>query len=447
MHTTIAEGAARATIQGVVDRVRLSSLQGRPLRANVASDAEIGRVVDATVRLVEVGHPPLTGLLVDRDGEVSFVPAKHLGALGPDSVELAASVDVLGPFERRAGEILLARDLVDHKLICVRSRLRPQLVRAEDVVLVRDPVARGWHLFGVDVAEGAERLRRRLRHRLHLPGRDDVDEHTPTLVPWRELEPFVGHVPTARRRLGIRTLRRMHPARIADLLEEASVEEGREILGALEADPELEADVIEELDSSHRLGAVRDRSNEEVAELLGAMAPDDAADLLASLDQERRAAVLALMPGPQQGVVRSLLGYHPDTAGGLMTPNVVCMPESASVEETCRALHDAEDLPDNLGGVFVLDADGRLIGFVPLVKLVGAPPGARIGGLAQPDPPRVGPNADLVEIAVTTADYNLAALPVVDTEDRVIGAVTVDDVLPRVLPAGWRRRMEAIREA
>jgi CBS domain-containing protein len=427
-----------------VDRVRLSSLQGRPLRVR---DREVGRVADATVRLVEVGNPPLTGFVVEQDGQVAFLPAKHVASISPEGVDVDSAPEQLGPFERRPGEILLGRDLVGHKLICVRSRLRPTLVRADDIVLVRDPVAQGWHLFGVDVAEGAERLRRRLRHRLHLPGGDDVDDRAPSLVPWRDLEPFVGHVPTARRRLGLRNLRRMHPARIADLLEEASVEEGREILGALEADPELEADVIEELDSSHRLDAVRGRSDEEVAELLGAMAPDDAADLISSLDQERRAAVLALIPGPQQGVVRSLLGYHPETAGGLMTPNVVCVAESASAADAMDALKKADDLPDNLGGVFVVDADRRLIGFVSLVRLIGADPGRRIGDLAQPDPPRVAPNADIVEIAVTTADYNLASLAVVDAEDRVIGAVTVDDVLPRVIPAGWRRRMDVIREA
>ena len=428
----------------MADRLWFSSLKGSQVLFEGAGN---GEVADAAVRLVENGTPPLTGLLIEHDSKALFLPAKYLSELAPDHLVSSRPVEGLGLFERRPGEILIGRDLVGHNLICVHYRLRPQLVRADDVVLVQDPVAMGWHLVGVDVAEGAERLRRRLRHRLHIRRSDEMDEESPTVIPWRELVPFVGHVPTARRRLGLRSLRPIHPARIADLLEEASAEEGREILGALEADPELEADVIEELDSSHRLDAVRDRSDAEVAELLGAMAPDDAADLITSIEQDRRAKILELIPAPQQAIVRSLLGYHPDTAGGLMNPNVVSLPGSTLVGEAAATVATTDDLPDNLGGIFVVDPDGALTGFVPLVKLVGAEAGQHLADLAQPDPPRVGPNADLVEIAVTTADYNLVSLAVVDDDDRVIGAVTVDDVLARVLPAGWRRRMEALRES
>jgi CBS domain-containing protein len=424
-----------------VDRLWFSALPGRPLRSE---GAPYGRIADGVIRLVEVGDPPLTGLVVEHDGEALFVPIRRVRTLDHTGAELEGPPDGLGAFERRPGEILLGRDLIGHKLICLRSRLRPRLVRADDVVLERDDS--GLHVGGIEVADGLGHPIRRLVDRFHRRRADDVDDGTPrAVVAWADLEPFVGHVPTARRRLGLRRLRRMHPAQIADLLEEASSEEGREILGALEQDRALEADVIEELDLPHRLEAVRDRSDAEVAALLGAMAPDDAADLLASLDQDRRGAVLELMPGPEQDRVRALLGYHPETAGGLMTPTVLALAGTTTVGEARAALASAE-LPDNVGVLFTVDEEGRLSGSVALAKLFAAPATASLDSLAQPDPPRVAPSADLVEVAVTMADFNLTALAVVDDDDRVLGVVTVDDVLARVLPAGWRRRMEALNE-
>ncbi|MCL4423687.1 MAG: CBS domain-containing protein [Actinobacteria bacterium] len=427
-----------------MDRLRFSSLPGQAVRSG---NVTVGRIADGVVRLVEFGNPPLVGLVAERDGQAVFIPSRYLERIDQTGAELSSEPPKLDPFERRAGEVLLGRDLLDHKLIFIHSRLRPRLVRADDLVLGPGPAGKGWSVTGIDVAEGVHRLKRRLRHLLKTSPAQETVESSATFVPWGELEPFVAHVPTARRRLSLRKLRKMHPAQIADLLEEASEEEGREILDALEDDQALEADVIEELEPVHRLDAVRDRSDAEVAELLAAMAPDDAADLLTSLDQGRRARVLELIPAPQQKVVTSLLGYHPETAGGLMTPSVVCLPEMASVQDALDAIRSRTDLPENLGGVFVRDTDGHLSGYVALTKILTAKASVVLANIAQPDPPRVGPNRDLVEVAVTMADYNLTSLAVVDETDTVLGIVTVDDVLARVLPAGWRRRVEALPEA
>ena len=107
-------------------------------------------------------------------------------------------------------------------------------------------------------------------------------------MPWTELEPFVGHVPTSRLRLAHRRIAQLHPAQIADLVEAASHEEGEEILEAVGQDKELEADVFEELDDEHQLEFLDERSDREVAAVLSRMASDDAADLLLEIEQERR---------------------------------------------------------------------------------------------------------------------------------------------------------------
>ena len=125
----------------------------------------------------------------------------------------------------------------------------------------------------------------------------------------------MSHVPTARLRIPYRKLARLHPARIADLVEAASHEEGEEIIEAVGQDPALEADVFEELDPEHQVEFVQDRSDEEAAQLLGSMAPDDAADMISEIDQERRAPILELLPEPQRRKVRSLLQLPPRDGG------------------------------------------------------------------------------------------------------------------------------------
>ena len=139
---------------------------------------------------------------------------------------------------------------------------------------------------------------------------------------WTDLEPFVGHVPSARLRFSHRKLANLHPAEIADLVEAASHDEGEEIIEAVGQDRELEADVFEELDEHHQLEFIRERPDAQVAAVIARMAPDDAADLIVEIDQDRRGRMLALLPPAQRRRIEALLGYNPSTAGGLMTPGL-----------------------------------------------------------------------------------------------------------------------------
>ncbi len=180
---------------------------------------------------------------------------------------------------------------------------------------------------------------------------------------WASIEPFVAHVPSSRLRIPYRKLAKLHPAQIADLVEAASHDEGEEIIEAVGADRELEADVFEELDTEHQLEFVKSRSDEEAARLLSSMAPDDAADLITEVDQDRRMPILNLLPEPQQRKVRSLLSYNPETAGGLMSPDFL----SVAVLHGHRLRSStwcgrARAPPEALNVVFAVDVEGHLVG-------------------------------------------------------------------------------------
>jgi CBS domain-containing protein len=408
--------------------VRLSAVLGRSL-ASRAGDA-VGAVEDVVGRFTDDGYPPVTGVLVQVDGAEMFVPIGAVESVSGAPLVLDRGPEALDEFRRRPGELLLRRDVLGREVIYIGEHRRARLVRAEDIAL--GAFEGSWRVAGIDVGRGGRwRLWRRRR------------DQELVFVDWASLEPFVGHVPTARLRLRARRLAQLYPTDIADLVEEASPSEGEEIIEAVGQDEALEADVFEELDREHQLELVAKRSDAEVASLLAHMAPDDAADLLGEIDQDRRGPILAQMPTVQQQRVHRLLGYNPQTAGGLMSPGGLCLGPDATVADALERVRADQDLPETLDTVFVTSPDETLLGAVRILDLVRANPAERLAGIAHGDPPRVATSADVVEVAVMMADYNLATLAVVDDADRVVGVVTVDDVVALLVPENWRRRAEA----
>ena len=325
----------------------------------------VGKLVDVIARLAEPGsavawHPGVTGLVVDFDGEDKFAHAYQIVNLGYDGAQLSIHLDTLGPFERRPGEVLLSRDLRSRHLIHLE---RARLVRANEIELAK--VGTTWQVIGVDTSSRPvlrRLLPRGLRRRVR-PGR---------MVDWAAIEAFVAHVPTAHLQIHFRKLRRIHPAKLADLVEAASHEEGEEIIRAVSEDRELEADVFEELDPEHQVEFLRSRSDEEAARILSAMGADDAADLLMELDQERRLPILQGLPPAAQAKLRSLLSYHPETAGGLMNPDFVSVAASSTVQEALDAVRSSTSPPEAAAVVFVTGDDGALQGTALVVDLLRA---------------------------------------------------------------------------
>ncbi|HKC76965.1 MAG TPA: CBS domain-containing protein, partial [Gaiellaceae bacterium] len=256
---------------------------------------------------------------------------------------------------------------------------------------------------------------------------------------WASVEPFTGHVPTVRLRVPHPKLAKLHPAQVADLVEAASHNEGEEIMAAVAADPEREADLFEELDESHTLEFVEDRSDEEIAGLLARMETDDAADLVLQLPEERREDVIGLLSSVQERRLRTLLGYDPATAGGLMSPEFVCVYADATREEAIDRVERSSLPADSLTWIYGMNTHRRLRGGIALANLVRIPAEERLWNVLVPVQ-TVRPDADLEEVARLMTDFDLTIVPVVDEDERILGIVTVDDVLELVLPEPWRRR-------
>jgi CBS domain-containing protein/sporulation protein YlmC with PRC-barrel domain len=408
--------------------LHLSSLAGSPLLDS--SGERLGRVEDLVVRL-DTGDelPPVVGLKARIGGREMFVPADRIASLEESAARTATTKLNLAQFERRAGEVLLRGDVLGRSLINVTTA---RLVTAREIELVC--TAGTWRVAGIDPSLGAG-IRRFLPHSF----RGHEGDHS-QFVPWSETEPFVGHVPTSRLRLASRPLARLHPAQIADLVEAASHDEGEEILQAVGNDKELEADVFEELDDEHQVEFLRERSDEEVAGVLGRMESDDAADLLLEIPQERRIPVLNLLPASKQLKIKRLLGYNPSTAGGLMNPDFESLQAATTVGQALEQVRRSELAANQLLTLWVFDSAGRLGGAVLSSELVRASADTVVSSLIETAVPKVSPETDLPEVARLMADFNLLAIPVIDEEEKLIGVVSVDDVIELLLPDEWRRR-------
>jgi CBS domain-containing protein/sporulation protein YlmC with PRC-barrel domain len=387
----------------------------------------LGRVTDLIVRVGDAPHPPLSGMVVSIGHRDLFVPIHRISDIRPGRVELVGETVNLGRFVRRPGELLLAGDLMARHLINLSGA---RLIRANEIEIAR--LGGRWEVVGVDPSP-------RVSLRRMLPRFLGRRIKAGALVDFADIEPFVAHVPTARLRIPYRKLARLHPAQIADLVEAASHDEGEEIIEAVGQDRELEADVFEELDPEHQLEFLHSRSDSEAARLLATMAPDDAADLLNEVDQERRLPILQQMPAPHQRKIRALLSYNPETAGGLMSPDFLLMPEPTPVTEVLEAVRKSPAPAEALAVVFAKGDDGSVTGSASVVTIVKAEPAATLEMVVSPNPAHVHPDWDVHAVVRKMSDFNLTVAPVMDEDHRMIGVITVDDVLELLIPTGWRR--------
>ena len=413
--------------------LHLSAVVGSPLRDS--DGARLGKVEDLIVRLGGVGYPPITGFLVTVAGRTSYLGAERVSEIGTDGVVMRKATLDLRPFERRPEEVLLKRDLLDRQLINVEGA---RLVRANEIELAL--VAGSWRVAGVDTGPrgGLRRL---------LPKGLGSHIATGEFLDWAGVEPFVGHVPTVRLRVPHPKLAKLHPAQIADLVEAASRREGEEIIQAVgDDDRELEADVFEELDDQHQREFLEDRPDAQIAAIIARMAPDDAADVVGELDEDRRETVLGLLPVGHRVKVRALLGYDPAEAGGLMSPDFVVLPGTTTAAEALRAVRGSAIAPELLTTVFVSSPEGPLEGSVAVTALLRVDAHRRLDSVVKHETPALAPDAPFEEVARLMADYNLTAIPVADERNHMLGVVTVDDVLEAMLPRGWRRRFGLLGE-
>jgi magnesium transporter len=225
----------------------------------------------------------------------------------------------------------------------------------------------------------------------------------------------------------------MHAADLADVAEALPIEQVKILLRVLP--PDRAADVLEYLDEELRAEVLEEMTPAQAAQLVSEMTPDDRVDVLEELEEERTKEILAAIPAEARRETEELLTHAPDTAGGLMTTEFVQVPETMTVEQALASVRRIARAGrrEAMHAVYVTDEQGSLRGVMSLRELLAAPEGSRVADIAWEEVVSVHAATDRAEVARMTSEYDLVAVPVVDNRGRVIGVVTVDDVIDAIV--------------
>jgi CBS domain-containing protein/sporulation protein YlmC with PRC-barrel domain len=387
---------------------------------------QVGRVRDAVARIRADGLAPrVVGLIAEiAMRRRIFLPIGRITAMETDAVVLGTGTLNLRRFEKRPGELLILEELLDRRVTIVDSTRTASVV---DVAMESDRTG-DWALTRVAVREHTGRLGRRG----HLRQLD-----------WSEVSGLVG-VPEAQGTASLlAVLDNMRPADLANVLQDLSDARRVEVAAAL--DDERLADVLEELPEHDQVEILGALEPSRAADILEEMDPDDAADLLAELPKVDQDVLLDLMEPDEADPVRQLLHYQPGTAGAVMTSEPIILTPDATVAEALARIREPQLSPAVAAGVFVArppmaTPTGRYLGVVHFQRLLREPPASLLGGVVDNDIGPLDPATPLTEITRRMATYNLVSVAVVDALGRLVGAVTVDDVLDHLLPRHWRDR-------
>jgi CBS domain-containing protein/sporulation protein YlmC with PRC-barrel domain len=396
----------------------LSELVGKPVYDS--QDRRLGLLEDVCIP-AQQARPRVSAIRVGQ----RWIPWRQV-----ERIEGVAQLKVAEPevldYSLKPHDVRLREEVLDHQVVDIPRRA---VRRVNDVTLSQQN--------GHCLLEGVDLTRHGLLRRLRV--RREAGDG---LLAWTDVDPVHSHTTSGvRLRRSREAMARLHPADLAAIVEELSPGEALVLFDKL--GPELAAAALDHLDEERRTELLEDMDSGQAASLLRHMAPDVAADAMAAMDPGKAAKAAALMDADAYETLSGLLGHDDDCAGGLMTTDYVAVLEDVTVAAALDHVRAASRDTDMVYDVYaVRDLSGRwLAGSLTLRELLLASASARVADVMHRQPIRVPLDERLKTVAQTMAKYRLTSLPVVDTAGQLQGVVTVDDVLERLLPSAWKRRL------
>ncbi|WP_449063327.1 magnesium transporter MgtE N-terminal domain-containing protein [Planomonospora algeriensis] len=401
-------------------RIFIARLAGTPV-FDPAGD-QIGRVRDVVVTVAGSAPPHVHGLVVEMQPRRRvFLPITRVLTVEAGALVFSGRLN-MRRFEQRASETLVIGEMLDLAVEVDGERmtvldLAMEKTRTSEWLVTKVALARSGGTLG---------LRRRGASRV---------------VDWREVKGFSAVQKDQGAASLLAAFETMRAADLASALHTLSDKRRVEVAAALD-DVRL-ADVLEELPERDQIGILSRLHPERAADVLEEMRPDDAADLLQDLSPEQAEALMALMEPEEAAPVRRLLVYPENTAGGIMTSEPLILPPTAAVAEALAVIRQRDHIPAVATQVYVTrppveTPTGRFLGLVHFQRLLREPPSTLLGTIMDDSLDPIRPELTLRQVTSYLATYDLVAVPVVDDAGRLVGAVTVDDVLDHLLPGDWR---------
>ena len=385
---------------------------------------QLGKVRDAVATLRSNNQPPrILGFIVEVPPRKRiFIPITRVTSIDNGHVIITGLFN-MRRFEPRTNEISVLSEMLDRSVTLIETN---EKVTVEDVGMELSKTG-DWFIEKVHVMRRGIGLRRR---------------GASSTVTWNEISGFTINETNQGVSNLLGTLSNLRAADLASVLHDLTIKRRVEVARAL--DDERLADVLEEMNEASRVELLAELEGERAADVLEEMDPDDAADLLREVGQEKAQALLALMePEDAEGVQR-LMHYEDYSAGGMMTTEPIVLTADSTVAEALSRVRLSEVAPGLASQVFVCrqpleTPTGRLMGVVYIQRLLREPPATLLGSILDSDIAPLSAETTLSEVSSYLASYNLLAVPIVDANERLLGAVTVDDVLDHLLPENWRQ--------
>jgi Mg/Co/Ni transporter MgtE (contains CBS domain) len=407
----------------------LSQMLGRPVLDSRGE--KIASVNDILVRYGSEDYPPVIGIVARFRRRDFFIPQRNISEFGELGTRMNSAKLNLTPFERRAGEVLLNKDVLDNQLIDVDGK---RVVRVNDVQLI--DTGDEWRVSGADVS--LQGFLRRLMPKGFYGSARPVE-----VIDWADVGYLATDTATATVQLKSSRgkLSRLHPVEIAQLAETLSPIHRTEVVESL--DNEVAADTLEEMSTEAQARILEEMDQERAADILEEMSPDDAVDVLDEMDNQKAEELFNLMEGEERADVAELMHFDHDTAGGLMTTEFMVFPRHLTVADTISQLREMAETPNMIYYIYVIESGSkwRICGLISLRGLILADPDKRLEDVMRTEFRYAHPTESATEVAQTISEYNLLALPVIDDDGDIAGIVTVDDAMEILLPKNLRRRM------
>jgi len=397
---------------------------------------ELGRVKDFVVVKGEP-LPKISSIIIERKKGLLNLPWTVLNIFNKRIISANVYGEALQSYELDEKDLLLVRDILDKQIVDVNG---VKVVRVNDVKL------EGYDteavLLAVDV--GMRGILRRLGFER---GGEDLmrlfKKHLPyNLISWNYIQPFEPKLTKISLTVPRQMLSELHPADIADIISQVSHKEGATFF--MDLDVDVAAEALSELKPETQVDIITGMDTDKAADIIEEMPPDEAADILSDLPVDKAKEILESIEKEEAEDIQELLSHEEDTAGGLMTNVFIAYPPETTVKKAMENFKkDAEEI-EIVYYIYVIDADEKLLGVVSLRDLLLADLDAKLSDIMETKLKTVTPETDEMEVAEITSKYNLVALPVVDIEGFMLGVVTVDDVLDRILPPSAKRKRRKV---
>ena len=398
------------------------------------SGRQVGTLQDLVVS-IQPEYPPVTALVVKLSDHKrkKRVPWSQVLSFEESEIFLSCRIEQVEEYMQAEQEMWLIKEILDKQIVDTDGR---KLIRVQDVQLAR--VNGHIRVMAVDISThailrrlGLGFLSERLGSRL-----------PPYFIDWSNVNLVSSKVSKVNLKVSLEKLGILHPADIADIINELTPEQRAVVLQSL--DHEVAADTMEEMSPTHQATALSEMESEKASDILEDMAPDNAADLLADLPQEKAQELLNLMEKEEAHEIRQLLAYPETSAGGIMTTEYMTVPATATAKEAIEKIRLEEPEAETIYYLYVVDEEEHLLGVFSLRDLIVAPSDAKATTFMISNVTKVDAMDKQEEVARLIAKYNLLAIPVVDKGNHLLGIVTVDDAIDVVIPTAWKKRFPRI---